>query len=284
MSKEIFPASFVSTESADGAPLRIGRGDESIRRATREEAERAQHSSQHAEAVEKLKAAYVQALQRADLETLFATPDALSGVFLPCPAETYYASKRRVLVVGQETRGWRNKSCSLRATSQVNDAEVAASMQATWEFASHGARRSKFMQFYRQVSAQVSPGTRDAVVWSNQFCVSFESGSPVRLPHAIFHVVKELSYDLLRAQLDILQPQVVIFTTGPARDRYLKECFPHYQTVKVFEPRRLWHFKIGEIHCLRTSHPRWARGTEHLDRAIQLALDPSLSCADGEKA
>ena len=147
MSKEIFPASFVSTESADGAPLRIGRGDESIRRATREEAERAQHSSQHAEAVEKLKAAYVQALQRADLETLFATPDALSGVFLPCPAETYYASKRRVLVVGQETRGWRNKSCSLRATSQVNDAEVAASMQATWEFASHGARRSKYGGF-----------------------------------------------------------------------------------------------------------------------------------------
>lgn len=284
MSKQNLPSNFVNTEPADGASIRIGLGDGAVHQGAHEKAQRPQHLSQHAEAVDELKAAYVQALQRADLKTLFAAPDALSGVFLPCPAETYYASKPRVLVVGQETRGWRNKTCSLRATNQVRDADVAASMQAAWEFASHGARRSKFMQFYRQVSAQVSPGTRDAVVWSNQFCVSFESGSPVRLPHAIFHVVKELSYDLLRAQLDILQPQVVIFTTGPTRDKYLKECFPHYQTVKVFEPRRLWHFKIGEIHCLRTSHPRWARGTEHLDKAIQLAMDPSLSCADGEKA
>jgi len=38
-------------------------------------------------------------------------------------------------------------------------------------------------------------------------------------------MLKEISYSVLRAQFEILQPDVVIFTTGPGRDRYLKECF-----------------------------------------------------------
>ncbi|MGM0695096.1 MAG: hypothetical protein ACQEUN_17105 [Pseudomonadota bacterium] len=257
------------TEPSGGALLYFEQGLPSICWVSLQEAERLKALSQHAEAVEELQTAYLEALQRADLEHLAGGIEGLSGVFLPCPAPAYFESHPRVMVVGQETRGWRNDACRLRAPHGVNAAEVAESMRCSQAFAAQGARRSRFMQFYRKVSRQVAPGQADAAVWSNQFCMSFRSGSPERLPEAAFQAVETLSHELLRAQFEILQPQAVIFTTGPGRDKYLKACFPAYETVEVMEPRRLWHFKVGDTQCVRTSHPRWVKGTEYLDRAIE---------------
>lgn len=260
-------------EPAGGALVRIEAAKISVCWVSREEAERIKRKCHHAQAVDELKKAYIKILEQADLEAMFANHEDLSGVFLPCPAESYFASGPRVLIVGQETKDWRNNSCSIRNTRFINDTGVAASMRCAQEFVSYGATQSKFMQFYRKASSQLRSDAPDAAVWSNQFCISFKSGSPTKLSPEAFRTVKQVSYDLLKAQIDILRPGAIIFTTGPARDSYIKECFPDYKTEAVLEPRRLWHFKIGTIHCLRTSHPRWVRGAEFLDRAIKLAKE-----------
>ena len=258
-------------EPTGGALVQIEAANVSVCWVTQEEAEQIKRNYQHAQAVEDLKAAYIKILQRTDFKSLFDGFEELSGVFLPCPAESYFESSPRVMIVGQQTKGWRNKLCNLRNKRVVDDAGILASMYHTQTFARRGAKQSAFMQFYRKASGRFCPGARDAAIWSNQFCLSYKSGSPTELPTDAFKTVATLSYDLLKAQIEILQPDVVIFTTGPDRDKYIKECFPEYETVEILEPRRLWHFRVGGIHCFRISHPRWVAGTKYLNKAIELA-------------
>jgi|GEM_PF-2717620 hypothetical protein len=256
-----------------GAFLNIEQGSVYIHWISREDAELAQSSHHHAQAVEELRAEYSKVLDQSEVEALFSAHAELSGFFLPSPSPNYFKSHPRVFVVGQETRGWRNKACRIKNEFSIDDAEIDASMKVSQKFSSSGAKKSTFLQFYRKLSATIDSGSRDAALWSNQFCVSHNSGSPVSLPPEKFDIVKKLSYKLLRAQIDILKPSVIIFTTGPSRDKYIKECFPEYETVNIIEPRRLWHFKVGDVNCIRTSHPRWVEGTEYLDRAIQMVQE-----------
>ncbi|WP_156821581.1 hypothetical protein [Halomonas smyrnensis] len=258
-----------------GAFLNIEQGNVYIRWVSREEAELAKSCHHHAQAVEELREEYSRVLNQSEVEALFSAHAELSGLFLPSPSPNYFKIHPRVFVVGQETRGWRNKTCPIKNEFSINDAVLDASMKVSQEFSSSGAKQSTFLQFYRKLSATIDPGSRDGALWSNQFCVSHNSGSPVSLPPVEFDIVKKLSFKLLRAQIDILKPSVIIFTTGPNRDKYIKECFPEYETVDIIEPRRLWHFKIGDVNCIRTSHPRWVEGTEYLDRAIKMVQELS---------
>lgn len=258
-------------EPAGGALLSVKRGDVSVCWVSRETAEWVKISYRHVQAIEKLRTAYMEILDQTDLEALFSYSQDISGVFLPCPAKEFFDGKPRYIICGQETTGWRNSSCGMRNKLLVSEEYVTASMQQAEAFGTYGAKRSKFMQFYRSAAMRLRPEAPAAALWSNQFCASFRAASPVSLPPEIFLILKELSYSVLRAQFEILQPDVVIFTTGPGRDRYLRECFPNYESVEVIEPRRLWHFKVGDVRCIRTSHPRWVKGTQYLDRAVDLA-------------
>ncbi|WP_192036256.1 hypothetical protein [Halomonas sp. YLGW01] len=256
-----------------GAILKIEQGDAYVSWVSREEAEHVKSMHHHGQAVEDLKSEYNQILRREEIGSLFSSYQELSGIFLPSPSPRYFSSHPRVFVVGQEPRGWRNKVCDIKNKFLIDEAGLDASMQLSQQFSASGAKTSTFLQFYRKLSSRVNPGSKDAALWSNQFCLSYKSGSSERLPPAAFDVVKRLSFNLLRAQIQILKPSVVVFTTGPGRDKYIKECFPEYETVEVIEPRRLWHFKVGNVNCIRTSHPRWVRGKEYLDRAINMVQD-----------
>jgi len=82
-----------------------------------------------------------------------------------------------------------------------------------------------------------------------------------------------LSSDLLKAQFEILKPDVIIFAVGSGRDKYIKETFGSYKTIKVIESKRLWHFEIGDTKCFRINHPcaRIKNKQRYLDTAIELA-------------
>lgn len=256
-----------------GALLKIEQGKVSVCWVSRKEAERVKSAHHHAQAFDELKSEYQKVLEHSEIETLFSAHSELSGVFLPSPSQNYFNSHPRVFVVGQETRGWRNRSCSIKNQYSIDDVGLDASMKLSQEFSSSGEKQSTFLQFYRKLASRIYSDSRDAALWSNQFCVSYKSGSPEGLPTGAFDIVKKISFGLLRAQIDILEPNVIVFTTGPDRDKYIKECFPEYETVDIVEPRRLWHFKVGDVDCIRTSHPRWVEGTKYLNRAIGMVQE-----------
>lgn len=220
--------------------------------------------------VQQLRSDYKKAIERQDISAIYSVDnDNISGVFLSKPSEDYFNVSPRIMVVGQEPRGWRDKACKVKNNLEIDEVDLQESMNKTLEFARSGGKTSKFFQFYRKVAKEVHLANKDAIIWSNQFCVSSNKKSPVKTGKDKFAIIKDLSNDLLKAQINNLRPDVVIFTTGPSRDKYIKECFPELETIEVIVPRRLWHFKVGSVHCFRITHPRYLRGNKMWGQVIE---------------
>ncbi len=83
----------------------------------------------------------------------------------------------------------------------------------------------------------------------------------------VFDLLKQLSRDLLKAQIEILRPDASLFVTGPGYDSYLKEFFEIKESL-VLEKRALWQFEADGIQAYRTTHPQWEAGREYRSRAL----------------
>ena len=213
---------------------------------------------------------YHKILAETDLEKIYSS-DHHSGIFLPAPHESYFSGDTKVFIVGQETRGWRNKNCEAKLHQHMSIEGIVSSMDETLSFNLNKPKTSKFRQFYKYASNQLcssSDNPDNAALWSNQFCISYKGKSTLKSPQ--FAAIERLSYDILQTQFEILKPDIVIFTTGSSRDKYLKQCFT-YESSKVHTPRRLWEFKMGQALCFRTNHPSWGGSHKFLRDAVNKA-------------
>ncbi len=218
---------------------------------------------------------YMTGVQFQELREVAALEPALSGLFVGSVCDAYFESPRRVMLVGQETRGWEGAK-ELRDTIAVPDLEsyLAERMrQHERHLATKEAGRSKFFQFYDQLRASVSGSAAlGAVAWGNLFCVSYNKASTLKCPERHLEKISAWSSALLRAQIEILKPEVIFFVTGPAYDSHLKRMLTLSERREPLVKRRLWEFKAQGIPSFRTTHPRWAAGKTHRDQAITLAL------------
>lgn len=223
---------------------------------------------------ELLSQAYLNILKNAPLESLY-TEVALSGIFLASPSEAYFSSPKKLMVVGQETRSWRNKECKIKNSNDLSQAAILETMEASEIFNKKKPKNSKFRQSYKKASNIIcsqSSSPAESAVWANQFCISKKRGSPTKSQN--FDIIQNISHKILKAQIDILKPDVALFFTGADRDKFLKSCFPNYKTIDIIEPRRLWKFKINDTICYRTNHPRWGESGSYINKAIKLASQP----------
>lgn len=253
-----------------GGMIKINEGEVSVCWMGSEHAAEVMDDDLYLSIITDLRSRYLDILSDFDLVKIYSSPG-LSGVFLPMPSRAYVSSRRKVFVIGQEAKSWRDSSCGAKLNTTVSLEDVEKSMTHTLEVNKRKPGRVKFRQFYKRASSELSAESLDpsnAALWSNQFCISYNKGSPVNSPQ--FSEIKAMSYELLRAQFDILKPDVAIFTVGANRDRFIKECFD-YADSEVIEKERLWYFKVGGTRCFRTNHPRSWRSAPYLEDAIALA-------------
>lgn len=217
---------------------------------------------------------YLEILTATNLAAVFDNVDGLSGLFLPTVPSGFADAKHRLLVVGMETKAWRNKECKFKQGNVPTMDAVFESMRSHARWMERPPERHKFLQFLRQVRRSMHarlPNAGVAVGWANLFCVSHAGGSP-RVAES-FDRIKSLSQDLLRAHIAVTDPDVILFTTGAAYDRFLRDCFPDRTDSVAIEPRCLWQFRVGRTLCYRTSHPRYVAHNRWRDSALALAAD-----------
>lgn len=212
---------------------------------------------------------YLDVLAGHKLGEIFQEVPRLSGLFLGGVPAGIGRAAHRVMVVGMETRQWRDENCPFKAGKAPTTTSIAEAMAVQARVLAGAPGRFRFLQFARQVShaaaREVATGGV-AVVWGNLFCVSHAGGSPVGV--ATFQKIQALSIELLRTQIEVVQPDAILFTTGADYDRHLRACFPERTDSERIAPRRLWRFRVGETLCYRTSHPRYAAHNSWRDRAI----------------
>lgn len=208
-----------------------------------------------------LASAYEDVLAQFDFNRFSGVVQGLSNIFLPsAPSQT----PLKLLVIGQETKGWLG-SLDVALGDDL-PGYVRRSMARHREMLAQVPRKSKFGQFHKRASKKLRCA-REEIGWANLFSVSYRRKSPVRSP--AFMAISELSRHLLEAQLQILQPQNILFVTGPGYDCHIKAWFgADMAESQVIVARRLWRFRLGSAICYRTNHPRCPQGREYHERVL----------------
>jgi hypothetical protein len=231
---------------------------------------------------------YLEVLERHELATIAQSEKSgtLSGLFLPAVDEAYLQSGVRVMLIGQEPKKWGKDLHALAAEGGLPAAlrpYVQTQMAAYRKTASMPARKSRFRQFHFQLHASlrhhVGSG-HNAIFWGNLLCMSRKSASP-RKASEIARIAA-LSRDLLNVQFEVLEPQLIVFTTGYGYDGFLKDQIEHkYTTLPGLKPKHYWPFTAHKsgVNAWRVRHPR--RLTKEIRNELLRAVDAAAcSCRD----
>jgi hypothetical protein len=210
-----------------------------------------------------------------------------SPPLLVCPHERWHSAKLRLLIVGQETRHW---------TYRPGDVgELGDPIENFWEFSQaktgvvamrklyrwyalgrvYPKMNSPFWRGFRAIDLAIN-GTRDTALWTNVFKVNV-NGSVIRNCRAAeVNALQRAQKGLLAGEIAILNPDVVVFLSGPRYDSAIRCEFPDMK-ISPFS-RRVPDSSVGVVRAeglplrtIRTYHP------EYLQRSRQLGLLSEIS-------
>jgi hypothetical protein len=199
-----------------------------------------------------LRQIYVKAQQA--LSNEYERVEDLSGLHCIKIQKRFGEAIPRLMIVGQQTRGWYNERAG----------NVDALMDGYEEFdLGRGYYNSPFWVFSRWLSAGLNvEGDEWDFIWSNLYKVDQGQGalSDIEL------VSKLRSIALLPQELKIIKPSIVIFLTGPHYDQVLRDTFPdlEFEEIGNWERAELCLIQSDELpkKCLRAYHPNfiWRNG------------------------
>lgn len=195
-----------------------------------------------------------------------ATKKGLSGLFLPSVPLDIGLAKRKIMIVGCETRDW-NVLAEGQEFASLED-YIDRAMQKHRDFFAYvlGAGSSKgraFHNFTRKLGDKFGP---EGLIYSNLFCFSWNGGSPVDSGH--MGMIEVYSKRLLKVQIEFFKPDIIIFANGVATARQRRSFFPiprdemgkaigkDYAKSDGIPNRQLWEYSLPDnTRCFRIHHP-----------------------------
>jgi len=168
--------------------------------------------------------------------------------------EEYKKANTKVLFIGQETNGWYNNKISA-------DSDIADAIDTYKNFELGINYNSLFWQKIYYMN-EILNGTKDKknILWTN---INKYGKSDIGRPDAKITSLENEYFNVLKDEINILNPEVVILFTGPNYDNDLKnklgeiifhDCSNHNQRILA----RLEN-KYLPYHSYRTYHPGYAR-------------------------
>ena len=173
-------------------------------------------------------------------------PHKLNGPYLCSPSKDYWDSKVKIVFVGQETNGWNPKDDVLKQMEVYSNFGVAKNY-----------KRGAFWQIIRKIEKAINDKKYGCASLNlNKFDVNGKR------PGKSYLSQLEKFDHILMAEILLLEPDAVIFFTGPDYDRRLLKLL-NAELLKVND------FEIGEFaeitspqikfKAIRTIHPQRIR-------------------------
>jgi hypothetical protein len=187
-------------------------------------------------------------------------PEGVSAPLLMQVFEEYVRIPRKVLFVGQETHGWGH-------VSKQPTVELLQSWYVDFALGKHAdyrngkkARylRSPFWNFCRSCFQRLNTNESrqtNGFLWTN--ISKFDCNSTT--PNADLQERNRLGFELLKQELAIVQPEVVVFLTGTKYDPWLDQLFTLKREPVLDEGLlNVLHDSTGVLPQLsfQTKHPR----------------------------
>jgi len=175
----------------------------------------------------------------------------VSGPLFLSVTDEYEQSRTKVLLIGQQTNEW---------GALTNSLEEILECYKKFEMGKHHPD-SSFWRAACQLNNDINPnGPERAFLWSNLVKVDQNGKRATR-------VVEELigKANLLQEEIKILQPQVVIFLTGPDYDQRLEATFPGLKYSNLSRWTRKLESNSLPSNSYRTYHPSWLLKSRNWD-------------------
>lgn len=189
----------------------------------------------------------------------------LSGLFLPSVPVGFAQARHRIMVVGRETRGWKIIKDGHPFVSLDDYVNVALHKHQKFLAEALPKPADKGASFFNLMRAISRQSGSEGLIWANLFCASWAGNSPMKSPQ--FETIRRYSELLLKKQIELFQPQTIIFANGASSAHHRSAFFPSKGKLSVCSesgdyvaegiPRnQLWRFRLnGNIQCYRIQHP-----------------------------
>lgn len=172
----------------------------------------------------------------------------LAGPFLMSPNKKYFDQERRLLIVGQQTKGW---------TYHVSDVEKQI---GTYEGFNLGKKyySSPFWNITRKLERAI--GNKEySSAWTNINKFDLNSDKP----YGKYENEIKILDNILINELEIIQPHICVFFTGPSFDNRLRSIFKEvsFNKIESWDKRQLVQLKhplLPEL-TFKTHHPKSLR-------------------------
>lgn len=183
--------------------------------------------------------------------------------------DIYREADLRIMVFGQETNDWYGPWGNL---------SLSQTLECYSEFFGSGAWRKYGGHFFNGVRNYHSkikerfPDKKVSLVWNNILKIGKVKAKGAPSSQIIQATLN--SFPVVKEEIRILQPNIIIFFTGPNYDRYLKDSFEYLSLnpMEGWNSRKLAKVAAKElpINSFRTYHPRylWTDGFKRYQESI----------------
>lgn len=174
------------------------------------------------------------------------TTKEIHGPFLVSASEKYKQSNLKVAFVGQETNGW---TCHQTIEEQMQ----------TYTRFNYGKKyyASPFWNVIRKIEKNLNIESYSSM-WLNLNRYDENNKRPSKKNRTQLQMLDTILYE----ELKILQPNVIIWFTGPSYDKRVKDLLKATsEKTTEFSNRQLSRFHSEKLPCLifRTYHPNYLR-------------------------
>lgn len=189
-----------------------------------------------------------------DLERLVAElkgEDYVSPLLLRCWESHYQSAAMRIMYYGQETNGWCGNVRPVSADS------IRRILDEYSEFNMGRSYRSLFWNYVHDMHKAFNPDN-NGFMWNN--VIKF-GGSGIGAPSMKVQNAEIQHFNVMRAEIDILKPHVIVFFSGPNYDGDIERRLGsvRYEKCSDLNERQLAVVKSDGLDCLalRTYHPKY---------------------------
>lgn len=180
-------------------------------------------------------------------------------LFLDIP-KTYFDAKFKIMIFGQETNGWGDGNLNQNTVERLMEQYCKFHQNSVSFFQNSNKYNVIFFRAFRKISSLLDKkfgNGNSEVIWNNIVKIGKHKGKG--LPDKEIMEWQEPLYELIRFEVELLKPDVVIFFTGPDYEQYIKKAFGDisYEPIQDYAQQKLTFIKSTHlpVNSIRTYHP-----------------------------
>lgn len=209
----------------------------------------------------------------------------LAKLLLGGVSDEYEQAPNKILIIGRETKGWLKSWDDF----QYDENGVKRSMYKSKDFLRDQLKEEKrdtrgksFFNFVRDIAKKSG---KNGILWANIYASDYKGGHINQIKDKeMIKEIETISKKIIVAQIEVLNPDIIIFATGnqgvDARRRYFPNSELRERTaIEGYPSKDLWSFKLPEYEaqCYRIHHPSSFRSEKKHARQKLISLLPGVS-------